>query len=600
MDGMDCVKYAFPQCRFPDIHTPHFFMKPTIFRTKKPVVAAEALEARIAPATITVTNFDDIGLGSLRDAVAIANSTPAADTIVFSKTLSGTLTLTSGELLITTSVTVKGPGAAKIIISGNANSRIFNVNDGVGSKDTPFSISGLALINGKSVDNGGAIFSAESITVKSCTISNSEAKAGGGVFTSPHPTSKILIADSLISGNRATTSWGGGLYLDAGKSITISNTVVTGNTAAQSGGGVYIDLSPAQGAKAKAVITGSLFTRNTSLGGGGGLAAETDDHPLLISNSTFSGNTTTGNGGGLYLNSTTLTLTNSNVVGNRSGTDTTGSGAGVFSISSTLNINNSRILHNNSGESGGGISFKGAAVNKLTVSGGIIGGNTAVLNGGGINGTDAGKVIVKGTNVHSNQAASSGGGISTSIAVALEISGGIYEGNIAINGGAVDTTGSGTVLISGAKFLSNRTNGTDDGGALYLRTTTTASVLKSVFNGNSAGGNAGAIALGSSGVFTLSGLTVLNNASGFEGGGLAAFAGSTVNISSSLFKGNYSNDSGGAIGNFGGTVNISTSIITGNAARISAGGIYRASAVTIAATTKLFGNIAATNPDKNF
>ena len=54
--------------------------------------------------TITVTNTNDSGPGSLRQALADAND---GDTITFAVT--GTIQLSSGELLIDNSITISGP-----------------------------------------------------------------------------------------------------------------------------------------------------------------------------------------------------------------------------------------------------------------------------------------------------------------------------------------------------------------------------------------------------------------------------------------------------------------------------------------------------------
>src|SRR5262249_25417647 len=84
-----------------------------LFRARKPRPTArlgvEALDDRCLPSTFTVTNLLDSGDGSLRAAVAAANANPGADSIDFAVT--GTITLTSGELDITDSVTINGPGA---------------------------------------------------------------------------------------------------------------------------------------------------------------------------------------------------------------------------------------------------------------------------------------------------------------------------------------------------------------------------------------------------------------------------------------------------------------------------------------------------------
>lgn len=70
-------------------------------------------------ATFTVTNLDDSGAGSLRQAILSAKNTTGNDVIVFQAGLSGTILLTSGELLIDSNLTINGPGATALAIDGN-------------------------------------------------------------------------------------------------------------------------------------------------------------------------------------------------------------------------------------------------------------------------------------------------------------------------------------------------------------------------------------------------------------------------------------------------------------------------------------------------
>ncbi len=587
-------------------------MKKKTLRRKPTHDTAEILEARIAPATFTVINLSDSGVGSLRQAVLDSEANTTADTIVFAKNLTGNIVLTTGQLVVTQPLKVNGPGAGKILIDGNANSRIFNVDDSNIAKDSPFSISGLSLYNGDArvnngSDKGGTIYSTESLTMKGCVVSGSTATCGGGVYVKNDTAIKVLVSDSTISGNSATQGYGGGLYLVAGGGVSVLNSTVSGNTATQSGGGAYLRIRgnpsiPNQ----KITVTGSVFSQNSSDTYGGGLGIVSDFLKVSITNTEISGNTANRNGGGLYLGRAFPTLTGCTIAGN-STTGAGGNGGGVFLKASSATFKDSHILGNSAFEDGGGIAYDGDRypLHILTVNGGNIAGNNAARDGGGIFGTNDGKVVSNSVNFQGNSANRFGGGISTAgiggASIKLEISGGIFRGNSAFSGGAVDTSGDGTVAIKNAKFNSNKTT-FGDGGALYLRTKTTATIMNSLFKGNSAYDNCGAIALGGGGTFTVSGISVLNNSSAKSGAGLGVFNCPHVNISKSLFKGNFTPINGGGIGVFSSTMSIQTSIITGNVANGTGGGIYRnaIAALTLATTVKLFGNTAPTNPDKNF
>src|SRR5947209_1920361 len=92
----------------------------------------EVLEDRTVPSTFIVTNTADSGSGSLRAAIMAANTNPGADVIKFAGGLKGTITLTSanGELSITDDLTIKGPGASQITVSGGNTTRVFDVSAG--------------------------------------------------------------------------------------------------------------------------------------------------------------------------------------------------------------------------------------------------------------------------------------------------------------------------------------------------------------------------------------------------------------------------------------------------------------------------------------
>lgn len=138
------------------------------------VAAANANAVPVAApmfATLTVTNTNDNGMGSLRDTIAAA----AGDTITFGVT--GTITLTTGELLISKNLTIQGPGANQLTISGNLASRVFNI-----SSNITVTMDGLTIANGKASgsgqNTGGGIANSGTLNVTNSTLSGNSASGG--------------------------------------------------------------------------------------------------------------------------------------------------------------------------------------------------------------------------------------------------------------------------------------------------------------------------------------------------------------------------------------------------------------------------------------
>src|SRR5262245_31571682 len=100
------------------------------FWRKRFVPNLEALADRIVPSVFHVTTLADGGAGSLRDAVSRANAHPGADVITFQSGLTGTIALAGGEFDITDDLTINGPGADRLTVSGNHISRVFKVESG--------------------------------------------------------------------------------------------------------------------------------------------------------------------------------------------------------------------------------------------------------------------------------------------------------------------------------------------------------------------------------------------------------------------------------------------------------------------------------------
>jgi RTX calcium-binding nonapeptide repeat (4 copies) len=232
--------------------------------------AALGMTATAQAADFTVSNLNDSGAGSLRQAILDANATPGADRVLFQSTLSGQITLGSTLPGITDATEVLGPGPEKLTVSGNNNSGILYVNTPPG---TPVTVSGLKLTGG-SRENGGAILSKYA---------------------------ELTVVNAVVSGNTATSIGGGGIVSDGG-SLTLRSSTVSGNSADINGGGIYgrEPTSPTGLTIESSTITGN---RADSLGGG----IQFNDSvpsPLSVRSSTISGNNA-GNesygGGGLFV-----------------------------------------------------------------------------------------------------------------------------------------------------------------------------------------------------------------------------------------------------------------------------------------------------------
>src|SRR5947209_3515131 len=154
---------------------------------------------------IPVTNTNDSGPGSLRQALADSND---GGTITFAVT--GAISLTSGELVINKNITISGPGADLLAVSRAANVapfRIFHVMLG-----HIVIIEGLTISNGSVLNTfGGGIYNFESaLTVISCALAGNSALGqqgqGGGIFSNgggAGGAASLTITSSAFSGNAA-------------------------------------------------------------------------------------------------------------------------------------------------------------------------------------------------------------------------------------------------------------------------------------------------------------------------------------------------------------------------------------------------------------
>ena len=294
------------------------------------IAGARGHRAAAPMASFTVDNTSDSGAGSLRDAIAAA---APGDTINFSLPPASTITLTTGELLINKNLTIVGPGATSLTISGNNNSHVFQIGVGI-----TVDMSGLTISNGKG-SGGGGIVNLGTLTITNSTVSGNTANPpanGGGISNG----GTLTLTNSTVSGNTAGGE-GGGIFTNG--TLTLTNSTVSGNTAVEGGGGGI------RMGGDKLTITNSTVSDNTAVEGGGILLAFGANS---ITNSTVSDNTATfGGGGGIFNQGLAqfgpLKITNSTMSGNSAP-----QGGGIYNdatFGSTVDIKNSIVANSSLG-----------------------------------------------------------------------------------------------------------------------------------------------------------------------------------------------------------------------------------------------------------
>jgi hypothetical protein len=341
----------------------------------------EALEDRTVPSTFTVMNTSDSGAGSLRQAILDANAQAGADVINFDPaafSTPSTIRLLSSLPDVTGDLTINGPTAARLTISGDANNsganddgdvRILSVSAG------DVTLSDLTLTNGRARGadgvngdiyggdagdaGGGAIYvGGGAVTLNNSTLSNNTAQGGQGGSGS-------LDAGACGSGT------GGAIYV-AGGAVTLNDSTLSNNTAQGGdgrsafrtggfggfgeGGAIYV-------AGGAVTLNDSTLSNNTAQGGRGGDGEEgifsghafggavsvKDGASATVINSTLSGNTAQGGAGGTAIGGGgglssrgTVTLTDVTVSGNSAS-----SGGGLFQrANGTLTLTNTIVAGN--------------------------------------------------------------------------------------------------------------------------------------------------------------------------------------------------------------------------------------------------------------
>jgi hypothetical protein len=329
-------------------------------------LALFSLTSAQAHGTNWVTTLADSGAGSLRQVLLSAID---GDTVAFAT--NGTITLTSGELVITNNLSISGPSATNLAISGNNSSRVFNI----ASSNVVVTMDDMTICNGKAANginaplygspgsgsDGGGIYNLGNLTLKRCILKNNTAGAGG--------TGYELGGDGGDGGT-------GGAVFNAGTLAVVSSTVASNAAGWGGNAGQTYGYSQARGAGGHGGHGGGIYntgilsivssTLAYNLTGVGGIGVGTQE--MLPSGSGGNG----GNGGGVY-NAGTLSVGSSTLAFNRTGAGGLGAndadsgyeniaggdgghgghGGGIYNIG-TLSVASSTVAANSTGAGGKG------------------------------------------------------------------------------------------------------------------------------------------------------------------------------------------------------------------------------------------------------
>ncbi|MFA7486930.1 MAG: choice-of-anchor Q domain-containing protein, partial [Lysobacteraceae bacterium] len=179
--------------------------------------------------TYTVSNTNDSGAGSLRQAMTQALSTPADDEIVFAPSANGVITLASPlpDLLAAGgALTITGNGPANTIIDGAGAHRPFYA---LFQDNLRFTVRQLTLRNGSTDGEGGAIYLGAnngSLTIEDAEFVNNRAYWEGGAIRSAG--AAVTVRNSLFQGNTVVDAYGSGISVHDAL-LKVSNSSFTGH-----------------------------------------------------------------------------------------------------------------------------------------------------------------------------------------------------------------------------------------------------------------------------------------------------------------------------------------------------------------------------------
>jgi hypothetical protein len=345
-----------------------------------------------------VTNLGDSGAGSLRQAVI---DTTDGGAVTFQTGLTGTITLSTGEIALAKSLTIFGPGYGILTVKAASGQRIFNVT-GSGA----FDVRNLTLQGGGGTvgGEGGLIRSVVYLNIEDCVLEDGQASGdGGAVYLSG---GDLRCDDCIFQNNISTGGDGGALHMEDSSEFHIDECTFFSNAAYINGGAISLYNVTGGG-----MWSCPVYQNDAVTGKGGGMSVISGDI-YLYTCSVFSNEAAASHGGGIYASGGDLTLDQGCQI---SSNIAAGAGGGIYSYLGSVTLVDSTMTGNtanghDNGVGGGGIAkIGGSGTYPLAIINSIVSENQA--NGGLAGGAYGGcSTDIRQSTFHGNQSQGNGGG----------------------------------------------------------------------------------------------------------------------------------------------------------------------------------------------
>ncbi len=320
------------------------------------------------PTAYAVSNGNDSGTGSLRDAISSASSGES----IFINTDVELISLSS-DLNITKSLLIKSLGFTTI--KGDNTFRLIDDNN----TQNDLTFENLRFINGNDGAYGGGIGGQNvNLVLTNCIVEDNEVTGsyGGGIAT--RGTSSSLTLNNTIVRNNKSGSYGGGIGIMDGAQVTMIDSEISNNSAGY-GGGIQLFGSSSLNA------TNTVFHANKN---NDGVTTSYSGKAILASDNTD------------------VTLTNVSVTGHVSGGDVIEIKNGSLTVknslfsnqNSNLKINGSATLLSQGYNFSNDTSMSGLLNNESDVVGGTLTGANLIYLGNNSNSNNFGNIQVGASN----------------------------------------------------------------------------------------------------------------------------------------------------------------------------------------------------------